>query len=1066
MIRFHPAKTPVLVVLAAGAVLSAPTLAAQTGAIDGRVVHQASGRSLEAVQIEIAALGIGRISNTQGRFSFQSVPVGVHELRARLIGYEEVAVEVEVRAGVATDVSLNLSLNVINLDGFTVTGTAFEEPPITLPTAVAVSTREVLIEQGSPRITDFLKRLPVSHGVVGELNSWYNSTGSLVSESAANINLRGLGASRTLVLVNGRRQSYLPSRLIGGRWVDVNTLPSIAIERIEVLKEGASAVYGSDAVAGVANFVTRGDFSGMELSASYDRYGGGGDTDLGVIVGGRLGDDLHGVLSAEWAHRLELGAPERSWTLRDFITGGGGWSGTGNPGVFLRPTLAGTETAEEFVAALLDSHWGTDPSWHHDPSCAEFGGYVESWTCRFRYAPWDNIIDDTDFYRALGELGGSLDENTDFRLEGLFARAEIPNWLTTPSFPPVSPYDGTQMVTPEHPGRRAFCADQAGSIGLGGPGCLEDDWYFFGRLVGNAGPGRRLPRSNDTYRLAAELEREIELFGNDAHLDLAFSYSGARGNVNQPAEYHYRKFLAYRGFGGPNCGVGVVADPTSPSGMRLGPLNGAQPGQGECTYYNPFSNAIDYSAQPGSQFEDSPNPFFRPELANASELIDWINEEVDLVSDAQLVVADASVHGSVMDGALNYALGYQFRRFGVNSVPNAPGDVTRNPCPVPEDRSCRYRTGPFTFITGFTPYDDVQTVHRLFGEIPFRFGSRIEAQIAANYEYHSLASSFDPKIAARVRVAASDSYVLSLRGSLQTTFRTPSVDDLNEDVVVSLQYVPESDTYKAIDSYGSAALMPERAFTYNAGAILLLNRARFTVDYWSYDFNDVINSMPFTSITALYAEGGASRDAVKELVTCPGGRTDGSCDVTQVERIEVRLVNWPGMETSGIDLHGESRFPLGDGEFHLGLTGTYTVKYDVAGLEYNGFEVQSAIEGAGALNFGHPLAWPLPRIKGRFNLGYEWGETSIGAYVNSIGSYVDRRYEGASAPFDRFRDIDSFTTLDLNLSREVGGIRAVLTGVNLLDTRAPAVNWETGYDGFTHDPKGRRIKLALAWSGG
>ena len=115
----------------------------------------------------------------------------------------------------------------------------------------------------------------------------YNAiAGNVVPETVANVNLRGLGASRTLVLLNGRRQTYVPARLIGGRFVDVNAFPSIAIDRIEVLKEGASAIYGSDAVAGVANFVTRDEFAGFEVTGSYDHFAHAGDSNLGAIWGG------------------------------------------------------------------------------------------------------------------------------------------------------------------------------------------------------------------------------------------------------------------------------------------------------------------------------------------------------------------------------------------------------------------------------------------------------------------------------------------------------------------------------------------------------------------------------------------------------------------------------------------------------------------------------------------------------------------------------------------------------------------------------------------------------------
>ena len=85
----------------------------------------------------------------------------------------------------------------------------------------------------------------------------------------------GLGASRTLVLLNGRRHVPVPARLIGGRFVDVNTIPSIAVGRLEVLKEGASATYGSDAVGGVANFVTRSDFRGFEINVAHDYFDSG-----------------------------------------------------------------------------------------------------------------------------------------------------------------------------------------------------------------------------------------------------------------------------------------------------------------------------------------------------------------------------------------------------------------------------------------------------------------------------------------------------------------------------------------------------------------------------------------------------------------------------------------------------------------------------------------------------------------------------------------------------------------------------------------------------------------------
>ncbi len=207
-------------------------------------------------------------------------------------------------------------------DVVVVTGSAIEEPAVDLPYAVEILNRELQKEQGSLQAVDLIKNLTASSGVIGEANSWYNDQGTAVPENVANVNLRGLGASRTLVLLNGRRQTALPARLFGGRFVDINAFPSIAVDRIEVLKEGAAAIYGSDAVAGVANFVTRDEFTGFEVSLSHESMDGGGDSTAGAIWGGKLGgSDHHLVFSLERAERSHLGARERSYTLQDRATG-------------------------------------------------------------------------------------------------------------------------------------------------------------------------------------------------------------------------------------------------------------------------------------------------------------------------------------------------------------------------------------------------------------------------------------------------------------------------------------------------------------------------------------------------------------------------------------------------------------------------------------------------------------------------------------------------------------------------------------------------------------------------
>ena len=1056
--------------VAATVAVSSPAspLQAQNATVVGVVTDAGTGQPLAAAQVYIPALNIGVTSRDGGRFVLPGVPAGTHELQVDLIGFVSVVHTIEAADGQTLTLDIQLHSTALELVEIVVTGTAFEESPVTLPYSVSVSGRRTLAEQGSPQATDFFKNLGASHGTLGERQGWYNTkqAGSM-PETVANVNLRGLGSSRTLVLLNGRRQTYIPVRQYGGRFVDVNAFPSIAIDRIEVLKEGASAVYGSDAVAGVANFLTRGDFEGFEVEAAHEYFASSGNTNVGAIWGSPVGESSHAAVSAEVLVSQALSPQDRDWALRDFIAGAGSWSYTGNPGAFVLPQLTGDESSEEFADALVGAHFGGEGGVFVDPRCREFGGHIENETCRFRYQPWDDLQQSTRHVRAFGELNGDWGDEGSYHVEGLFAMATQPEWRTTPSYPPIYQYTDAWLVSPDHPGRVDFCnGGNLPSQFASQSECLADDWYFYGRLVGNSGPSRILSRQSTTQRLAASMERVIgELGGENLTLDVGASFSRAGGNVNIPSEYAYRKFLAFRGFGGPNCGVDVVLDTSTPSGMALGPLNGAVAGQGGCMYYNPFSNALQNSAQPGSAYESQANPDYNASLANSPELLDWINDEVDLEGTANLLVGDVMLKGTLAEGTANFAAGYQFRRFAVTGTPNTAGDLDVNPCPVLGDKSCVDKAGSFTFTNGFYPYDASQTVHRFFLEVPLTFGDRFSAQAAANYEFHSSASSFDPRLAMRLQIADP----LALRVSVQTTFRTPSVDDVHPQQNTASAYVSEVGTYKATDTYGNPDLKPEQAFTYNAGLSLQLSRMRASVDYWAYDFSDMIELLPYSGIAAAYAGGGPARDVVQHLITCPGNRRDGSCDGRGIERIRLDMANWPGVTTSGIDWHVSTRMPAREGVVSLGMDGTYTRSYDVRELSVSSptspnlsvrlLDAQSAV---GKLNWGSPIAPPLPRWKMRFSLGVHQGDYSLVNYLNTVSSYVNDSFEGSE-----YETVDGWRTWDLSLlRRSTGNLDVAISAMNLLDADPPFVAWEQNYDGFTHSARGRRIKLSATWRAG
>ncbi len=1046
----------ILVLVAAALVWAAPAWTQATGTVVVTVVDDDSGQALETALVYIPALDLGGMSDAQGQFTIADVPVGEHQLRAELIGYSSVTATVVVEAGQTATIELRIKPSALLLEELAVTGTAVKNSPVSSTYAVAVTGRDKMAEQGAPQPVDFFKNLSASHGVIGERSSWYNANqAATLSESIANVNLRGLGASRTLVLINSRRQTYVPARLIGGRFVDVNAIPAIAVDRVEVLKEGASAIYGSDAVAGVANFLTRADFEGFEVSGAHEYIAGAGDSNVGAIWGGKIGA-AHAVVAGEWRGRQALPASERDYLLQPWHGGGQrlGWSSLGNPGTFAVGAPA------PWTAAI------------HAPRCEQFGGFRESWTCRFRYQQYENLIEDMSHTRAFAELNGELDNGMEYHLEGLFAQAEIPEWYTTPSYPPFPLTDTSIMeVAPNHPGREAFCADYGAEEGdlyynecQGG-----ENWYFNGRPFGNSGPNRTLGRDSRTLRLAASANGDL---GQNTYFDLGLSYSRTEGNYNLPGVYTERLFLGFRGFGGPDCGVDVEADHSSLAGMRLGPLNGQVAGQGNCQYYNPFSNAIEFADQYGAEFASQSNPDYRANLANSPELRHWLaNNEVDLQSTADLLVADATLSGTWIEEVASYAAGYQFRLLNASGDPNDEGDVTINPCPVIGDTSCSAedKFGPYAFTNVHRPYDESQTVHRFFAEIPLSLGSRFDTQLAANYEFHDVASSFDPKLGWRYQLVESPTQSMFLRGSVQTTFRTPALDDVNESPLTTLEWINETGAYQAVDRFGSKDLKPEQAFTYNAGFVLV-TEAGFdaTFDYWSYDFEDVIGSMPHGAITALYADE-ANNEALKQFIVCPDGIGKGTCAASELERVQVDIINWPGVKTSGIDLHLGGRTDAGAGEVSLGLDATYTLEYRTKALMFGDLVLQDEADAAGYLNFGNPIATSLPRLKGQVSAGYHWGTYRLVSFLNYISSYEDRgsMNSGNDAVEELFGTIDSFTTWDVSFLWDLSeGVHIALSGMNLLDTKAPLVNIEQAYDGFTHDPKGRRLKLAVSYKFG
>ncbi|HEX9393111.1 MAG TPA: TonB-dependent receptor [Gemmatimonadales bacterium] len=254
MVRFAVPAAAVLLLFAGHPAVAG----AQTGTIRGKVTS-AAGAPLGAVSVTVDATVLRVITDDQGAYELRGVPTGANTLRVRILGYVPQVLRVSVATGEALHQDFVMAPQAIALAPVDVTigsrgrHTAAEE----LAVPVDVFPAQVLAQQGQNETSQILAAVSPS------VNFPHQSVTD-ATDIVRPFTLRGLSPDQTLVLVNGWRQhqmavvnTFAYGMPAGSSGVDINTLPAAAIDRIEVLRDGASAQYGSDAIAGVVNLVLK-----------------------------------------------------------------------------------------------------------------------------------------------------------------------------------------------------------------------------------------------------------------------------------------------------------------------------------------------------------------------------------------------------------------------------------------------------------------------------------------------------------------------------------------------------------------------------------------------------------------------------------------------------------------------------------------------------------------------------------------------------------------------------------------------------------------------------------------
>lgn len=919
---------------------------------------------------------------------------------------------------------------------------------------VDVFKAEDLSKAGISSPLEFIKQLPSVGAVLGDSNQF--STASQGFQGNGSINLRGLGPTRTLVLFNGRRTIQAP----GDGFTDTNLVPFFALSQIEILKDGAAATYGSDAIAGVANFITRRDFTGAVVQGDYEAIkGSNGNWTMSALVGQNFGK-LNIMGGVGWQHRSELGTTARDFTKTTYQQNPSGWSGLGTPGRYTATYLQNGVPATSFVQP--------------EAGCAAVGGVVNGPTCQFSYVPFDNLIEEEDRYQGYLQADIDLSDSTHFHVEGLYAQTDLNSLAYSPAFPPTQGPKGSGSVnafsvSPNNPGVPAFLA-QNGLL----PSTTARPLVAIGALVwrplgwlGNPldpekGAGRGAA-NNKAWRLSGGFEHD---FSETFRAQLYGTYWRSERDAYAPDVVGSRMQAALNGLGGPSCG-------------------GTTPGQNGCLWFNPFINA-----GPKNPALNLTNPLYVPGAENTPDLMRWIQVPVGTHQVEEQYVADLVFSGetgiNLGGGAIGYAFGAQYRSNTYTSRPlSAIADLAINPCFKEGDLSCVGTpiegVGPFIFLGGSRRDKQSQNVYALFAEVKVPITDRLELNGAVRFEDYGspVGSTFNPK--GSVRWNPVDWLVL--RGSASTTFKAPLATQVSSNFVTALSSVAAAGgNFKSQDIFGNPSdLGPEKAFTYNVGAVINSNGFSASADYWSFDFKDRITFTPVNAIASAVAPGSGAgladcSNVFASLITFQGGCRQGITVGNDISRVRTDWVNGPTVKTSGIDVAVDYKTDLGPGQFGIGAQSSFVLDYTISDFIFRGKLVQAGYKARGYTNYTRDpgtiskvraiayINYAIAGINARYQVRYVGGvkddrcSTAAGVVINPC---VSTAFGGTNFG----AEVKSFTQHDITFTYDLplDSVKAQLQfGVeNFTDADPPASRLEVSYDPFIGNPFGRTFRFGV-----
>jgi iron complex outermembrane receptor protein len=347
----------------------------------------------------------------------------------RIGAYDENTLLAQSSTPATGDASTDQTSEAPELQEVVVTGSMIARPTAETAEAVTTISVDTLKAQGITTAEEALQR--ISANMTG--NAYVTASAVTTFDGgAAYANLRGIGSNKTLVLLDGQR---VATNVVTGDGIDLSTIPFAAIDNIEVLREGASSLYGTDAIGGVINFITKKNYQKGELDidATKPEDGGGGGTDASVTLGhGSLADDGYNFLFAgDFNYGAELRAAQRPFADIGFVPGANLAGATTNnpyttPGSFI--DNAGNQYQVNYPSCPTNDHLTT---------------YYPG-ECTYIYTTATDLIPRNIKESGLAELTKTLPGNNQLEIQYFYARSDLDTWAGPESYSalvtPASPY--------------------------------------------------------------------------------------------------------------------------------------------------------------------------------------------------------------------------------------------------------------------------------------------------------------------------------------------------------------------------------------------------------------------------------------------------------------------------------------------------------------------------------------------------------------------------------------------------------------------------------------------------